>query len=97
MNTAELTDTPLERPVDGRPLYTLYPVRRGEDPGPLPEDAGLVLSRFAVIHREGTALLVESPRAPRLRRWSPFELWLHNRSRLARESAAQENGAAAGV
>lgn len=141
MNTAELADTPLERSVDGRPLYTLYPARRGEDPGPLPEGAGLVLSRFAVIHREGTALLVESPRAwcdlrvhdpavlaligalstplrisalpevlpaeateqliadlwrarlvvaygaeeeteLRLRQWSPFELWLHNRSRL---------------
>ncbi|GAA4437821.1 SagB family peptide dehydrogenase [Actinokineospora soli] len=136
-----MTTDPVERTADGRALYTLYPARRGERPGPRP-DGDLVLSRFAVLHRAGDSLLVECPRAwcdvrvqdpsvlaalgllatptsavalkdvlpasavdtflddlwearvvvpavgadeeteLRLRQWSPFELWLHNRSRL---------------
>lgn len=137
-----LVTEPVQRELDGRPLYTLYPARRGEPAPPIPRDRELVLSRFAVVHREGDRMLVESPRAwcdlrihdpavlvvigglaaptraadlpavvpaaaldllladlwaarlmvpadgadeeteLRLRQWSPFELWLHTRSRL---------------
>ena len=140
-DTVPLAADHVERVIDGRRLYALYRARRGDDPGPRPADAALVLSRFAVLRREGADLLVESPRSwcdlvihdpavvavvaalteptraedvrglpaaavepllddlwraclavpaenseeeteLRLRQWSPFELWLHNRSRL---------------
>jgi SagB-type dehydrogenase family enzyme len=45
------------------PAYTIQPHRR---PGPLPPgdcQVGLVLSRFAVMHRTGADLLIESPRS----------------------------------
>jgi SagB-type dehydrogenase family enzyme len=45
------------------PAYTIQPHRR---PGPLPAGDGqarLVLSRFAVMHRTGADLLIESPRS----------------------------------
>jgi SagB-type dehydrogenase family enzyme len=46
-----------------RPAYTIQPHRR---PGPLPpgdRQADVVLSRFAVMHRSGTDLVIESPRS----------------------------------
>lgn len=57
---------PVTRAVEGRELYTLYPARTGDRRKPrrvLPDGAELVLSRFAVLHRDGTRLVVESPRA----------------------------------
>src|SRR5260370_3487674 len=45
------------------PAYTIQPHRR---PGPLPagdDQAGLALSRFAVMRRSGADLLIESPRS----------------------------------
>lgn len=57
---------PVERTLDDRPdkpLYTLYPARSVVTPGPLPSDRELVLSRFAVLHREDGGLLIESPRS----------------------------------
>src|SRR6266545_6265419 len=46
----------------GRPLYTLRPLRRAS-PVPDPAAGVLVLSRFALIHRDGGRLVVESPLA----------------------------------
>lgn len=48
---------------DNRPAYTIEPYRRppdrrADDPGAI-----LVLSRFAVLHRSGGDLLIESPRS----------------------------------
>ena len=49
--------------VHDRPAYTIEPYRPPPDP-PTCEPAGdLVLSRFAVIHRSGADLLIESPRS----------------------------------
>jgi SagB-type dehydrogenase family enzyme len=48
---------------DDRPAYTIQPYRRPTDPPVDARDADLVLSRFAVLHRAGTDLLVESPRS----------------------------------
>jgi len=49
--------------VHDRPAYTIEPYRPPPDP-PTGEPAGdLVLSRFAVIHRSGADLLIESPRS----------------------------------
>lgn len=133
---------PLTRRVADRPLYTLHPARSAEAPAPMSGTTPLVLSRFAVLHRDGGSLVLESPRSwcdieihdpvllpvlgalarpatasdlppvldgpvlelfledlwdarmvaradgadeeteLRLRQWSPFELWLHARSRL---------------
>lgn len=130
--------------------YTLHAVRTGEPAAVLP-DTELVLSRFAILRRDGDGLVLESPRSSydlrvhddavaavlaafahplrakalppvlpddelcslvadlwsarflveaeaseedtelRLRQWSPFELWLHTRSRLA--TGAEFNGA----
>lgn len=126
---------------DDRPWYTLQPVRHGEPVRPLPADADVVLSRFAIVRRDDDGFVVESPRSwcevrvedpavlaalgvlgrpvgpaaleavlpedvarrlaadlwagslvvpvgdaeeteLRLRQWSPFELWMHSRSRL---------------
>jgi SagB-type dehydrogenase family enzyme len=137
-----MTAEPLTRAAGGERLWTLHPARRGEPTGsPLPAEP-VVLSRLAVLHRDGSSLLLESPRAwcdvqihepavaaavaalarpttveglagmdadvadlllsdlwaarlvvpaegadeetqLRLRQWSPFEAWLHARSRLS--------------
>lgn len=54
---------PVHRTADGAALYTLYPARSGDVQKPRTQGAALVLSRFAVVHREGERLVVESPRA----------------------------------
>jgi len=46
-----------------RPAYTVEPYRRPADPPAGKRGAALVLSRFAVMHRSGAGLLVESPRS----------------------------------
>jgi SagB-type dehydrogenase family enzyme len=48
----------------GRPLYTLDPLHPPPPPPPpWDADAALVLSRFAVLHRDDGGLVLESPRA----------------------------------
>jgi SagB-type dehydrogenase family enzyme len=49
--------------------YTLHRVRSGEPAPPRPPGAELVLSRFAVVHRDGPSLVLESPRA-----WCDMEI-----------------------
>jgi SagB-type dehydrogenase family enzyme len=51
---------------DGRPVYTIEPFRRPDRPefgGPEDRGAELVLSRFAILHRSGSDLVIESPRS----------------------------------
>ena len=51
---------------DGSPVYTIEPFRRPERPefsGPEDGRAELVLSRFAILHRSGSDLVIESPRS----------------------------------
>jgi SagB-type dehydrogenase family enzyme len=48
----------------GRPVHTMEPLRPPPPAPPTAEtEAGLVLSRFAVLHRDGDGLVLESPRA----------------------------------
>jgi SagB-type dehydrogenase family enzyme len=135
--------------ADGAPLYILHPARERHlvVPEAAGDDTPVVVSRFAVLHRDGERIVAESPRAwcdvelhdpallaafgllarpavpasvelplpapvasrfladllqtgflvpaggaedaqLRLRQWSPFELWLHTRSRLETRAAA---------
>jgi SagB-type dehydrogenase family enzyme len=46
-----------------RLAYTIEPHRRPSDPRPEDHAGGLVLSRFAVMRRNGADLLIESPRS----------------------------------
>jgi SagB-type dehydrogenase family enzyme len=48
---------------DDRPAYTIEPYRRPANPHPDGRGADLVLSRFAVMRRSRTDLLIESPRS----------------------------------
>src|SRR2546421_1602029 len=47
---------------EGRPLYTLEPLRPPPPP-PATVEPDLLLSRFAVLRRHGSGIVVESPRA----------------------------------
>jgi SagB-type dehydrogenase family enzyme len=49
--------------TDGHPAYTIRPHRRPGRAEPADRQADLVLSRFAVMHRDGADLLLESPRS----------------------------------
>jgi SagB-type dehydrogenase family enzyme len=45
------------------PLYTVVPDRRPPAPAPDGDPSGLVLSRFALLHRDGGEFVLESPRS----------------------------------
>ncbi|GAA1261606.1 SagB family peptide dehydrogenase [Kitasatospora nipponensis] len=49
--------------LSGRPLLTVDQLRAGGEVTAAPGTQGLVLSRFAVLRREGALMLLESPRA----------------------------------
>jgi SagB-type dehydrogenase family enzyme len=49
--------------ADGRPAYTIEPYGRPAGAEPADGEADLVLSRFAVLHRSGSDLVIESPRS----------------------------------